>query len=111
MIFRYACLMCCVISNACIVSYLKVMARVWRDGQKNTVHIYRLLTTVRTIVMVPDAKRFTPVVSYDQGTIEEKMFQRQLMKQGLSGTVMDTQNKTAKPQFSLEELRVQNDCQ
>ncbi|XP_062508935.1 DNA repair and recombination protein RAD54B-like isoform X2 [Corticium candelabrum] len=63
---------------------LQVMARVWRDGQKNTVHIYRLLTT---------------------GTIEEKMFQRQLMKQGLSGTVMDTQNKTAKPQFSLEELR------
>ena len=24
------------------------MARVWRDGQKKTVHIYRLLTTVIT---------------------------------------------------------------
>ncbi|KAJ7372145.1 DNA repair and recombination protein rad54b [Desmophyllum pertusum] len=35
---------------------LQSMARVWRDGQKNTVHIYRLLTT---------------------GTIEEKIYQRQ----------------------------------
>jgi SNF2 family DNA or RNA helicase len=36
------------------------MARVWRDGQKKEVFIYRLLTT---------------------GTIEEKIFQRQLVKQ------------------------------
>ena len=33
------------------------MARVWRDGQKKTVYVYRLLTT---------------------GTIEEKMYQRQV---------------------------------
>ena len=25
---------------------LQAMARVWRDGQRNKVHIYRLLTTV-----------------------------------------------------------------
>lgn len=25
----------------------QAMARVWRDGQRNPVHIYRLLTTVR----------------------------------------------------------------
>ena len=36
------------------------MARVWRDGQKRVVRIYRLLTT---------------------GTIEEKIFQRQISKQ------------------------------
>jgi DNA repair and recombination protein RAD54B len=59
------------------------MARVWRDGQKSTVHIYRLLTT---------------------GTIEEKMFQRQLVKQGLTGAVIDS-NSGARPQFSVEELK------
>lgn len=36
------------------------MARVWRDGQKKEVWIYRLLTA---------------------GTIEEKIFQRQMVKQ------------------------------
>jgi hypothetical protein len=36
----------------------QAMARVWRDGQKKTVIIYRLLTT---------------------GTIEEKIFQRQVI--------------------------------
>lgn len=36
------------------------MARVWRDGQRKEVWIYRLITT---------------------GTIEEKVFQRQMMKQ------------------------------
>jgi hypothetical protein len=37
-------------------------ARVWRDGQRKRVFVYRLLTT---------------------GTIEEKVFQRQLSKEGL----------------------------
>ena len=36
---------------------LQAMARVWRDGQRKVVQIYRLLTT---------------------GTIEEKIFQRQV---------------------------------
>uniref|UniRef100_A0A3Q3IDL6 RAD54 homolog B n=1 Tax=Monopterus albus TaxID=43700 RepID=A0A3Q3IDL6_MONAL len=47
---------------------IQAMARIWRDGQKKTVHIYRLLTA---------------------GTIEERIFQRQVSKQGLSGTVVD----------------------
>lgn len=59
------------------------MARVWRDGQNNTVHIYRLLTT---------------------GTIEEKIYQRQCAKQGLSGTVADAK-ETVKIEFSREELK------
>ena len=37
------------------------MARIWRDGQKKKVFLYRFLTT---------------------GTIEEKIFQRQLAKTG-----------------------------
>ncbi|XP_062589715.1 DNA repair and recombination protein RAD54B-like [Saccostrea cucullata] len=62
---------------------LQAMARVWRDGQKRQIYIYRLLTT---------------------GTIEEKIYQRQISKQGLSGAVMDLKNKR-EAQFSLQELR------
>lgn len=62
---------------------IQSMARVWRDGQKKTVHIYRLLTT---------------------GTIEEKIYQRQTAKQGLSGTVADAK-ESVKIEFSREELR------
>ncbi|KAJ8290984.1 hypothetical protein GJAV_G00019950 [Gymnothorax javanicus] len=42
---------------------IQAMARVWRDGQRKSVHIYRFLTA---------------------GTIEEKIYQRQVSKQGLS---------------------------
>ncbi|KAG2465300.1 DNA repair and recombination protein RAD54B isoform X2 [Polypterus senegalus] len=63
---------------------IQAMARVWRDGQKNTVHIYRFLTT---------------------GTIEEKMYQRQVSKQGLSGTVVDMTKKTDHTTFSAEDLQ------
>lgn len=62
---------------------LQAMARVWRDGQKKTVHIYRLLTT---------------------GTIEEKIYQRQTAKQGLSGAVADAKD-SVKIEFSREELK------
>ncbi|KAJ7372129.1 DNA repair and recombination protein rad54b [Desmophyllum pertusum] len=62
---------------------IQSMARVWRDGQKNTVHIYRLLTT---------------------GTIEEKIYQRQTAKQGLSGTVADAK-ESVKIEFSRDELK------
>ncbi|XP_067304706.1 DNA repair and recombination protein RAD54B [Pseudorasbora parva] len=63
---------------------IQAMARVWRDGQKKTVHIYRFLTT---------------------GTIEEKIYQRQVSKQGLSGTVVDLTKKAEHISFSAEELR------
>jgi len=62
---------------------IQSMARVWRDGQRKTVHIYRLLTT---------------------GTIEEKIYQRQTAKQGLSGTVADAK-ESVKIEFSHEELK------
>ncbi|XP_077577134.1 DNA repair and recombination protein RAD54B isoform X1 [Stigmatopora nigra] len=63
---------------------IQAMARVWRDGQKKTVHTYRLLTT---------------------GTIEERIFQRQVSKQGLSGTVVDLGKSSEHASFSANELR------
>lgn len=47
---------------------LQAMARIHRDGQKRPVYIYRLLTT---------------------GTMDEKIYQRQITKQGLADTFMD----------------------
>ncbi|KAG7242029.1 hypothetical protein INR49_024074 [Caranx melampygus] len=63
---------------------IQAMARVWRDGQRKTVHIYRLLTA---------------------GTIEERIFQRQVSKQGLSGTVVDLGKGAEHTSFSTNELR------
>ncbi|XP_069847179.1 DNA repair and recombination protein RAD54B isoform X2 [Dipodomys merriami] len=63
---------------------IQAMSRVWRDGQKHPVHIYRLLTT---------------------GTIEEKIYQRQISKQGLSGAVVDLSKTSEHIQFSVEELK------
>ncbi|KAL2083941.1 hypothetical protein ACEWY4_019459 [Coilia grayii] len=63
---------------------IQAMARVWRDGQRKTVHIYRLLTT---------------------GTIEERIYQRQVCKQGLSGAVVDLGKGAEHISFSSEELR------
>nr|XP_023504464.1 DNA repair and recombination protein RAD54B isoform X3 [Equus caballus] len=63
---------------------IQAMSRVWRDGQKHPVHIYRLLTT---------------------GTIEEKIYQRQISKQDLSGAVVDLTKTSEHTQFSVEELK------
>ena len=64
-------------------------ARVWRDGQKLPVFIYRLLST---------------------GTIEERIYQRQLVKGELSVAVAAEGNKggakqSSSSKFSREELR------
>ena len=58
----------------------QAMGRVWRDGQKRHCHIYRLVTT---------------------GTIEEKIYQRQVMKSGLAVGEGDL----SVSQFTREELR------
>ena len=64
------------------------MARVWRDGQQRPVTVYRLATT---------------------GTIEEKIFQRQITKQGLGGGFLDDEGSAGKGgkkfHFTREELR------
>lgn len=61
---------------------LQAMARIHRDGQKLPVKIYRFLV---------------------QGGIDEKIYQRQVMKMGLANAVVD--NKASASSFSKEELK------
>ncbi|CAI4225239.1 unnamed protein product [Auanema sp. JU1783] len=61
----------------------QAMARVWRDGQKKTCFIYRLLST---------------------GSIEEKMFQRQTHKKALSSCIIDAGEDVAR-HFSSDQLK------
>ncbi|OLL24153.1 DNA repair and recombination protein RAD54B [Neolecta irregularis DAH-3] len=63
---------------------LQAMARVHRDGQKRQVYIYRFLTT---------------------GMMDEKIYQRQITKQGLSDSFMDAKANSSGNSFSLSELR------
>ena len=75
---------------------LQAMARVWRDGQRKNVTIYRLFST---------------------GSIEEKILQRQITKGQLADDVSGgastaggaaasgAKNKRAKGQFTREELK------
>ncbi|CAL1677013.1 unnamed protein product [Lasius platythorax] len=64
-------------------SDMQAMARIWRDGQKKNVYIYRLLTT---------------------GTIEEKIYQRQISKASLSESVVDL-NHLGSLKLSTAELK------
>ncbi|KAF2183764.1 DNA repair and recombination protein RAD26 [Zopfia rhizophila CBS 207.26] len=61
---------------------LQAMARIHRDGQKLPCKIYRFLV---------------------QGALDEKIYQRQVMKQGLANAVVD--NKASTSTFSREELQ------
>ena len=61
---------------------LQAMARIHRDGQKRPCKVYRFLV---------------------QGGLDEKIFQRQVMKMGLANAVVD--NKASAASFSQEELR------
>ncbi|KAF9364875.1 helicase [Mortierella sp. NVP85] len=63
---------------------LQAMARIHRDGQSRPVYIYRLLLA---------------------GTIEEKMYQRQLTKVGLSDALIDAKSAEKLNKFSIAELR------
>ncbi|KAH7025591.1 DNA repair and recombination protein RAD26 [Macrophomina phaseolina] len=61
---------------------LQAMARIHRDGQKRPCKIYRLLT---------------------MGALDEKIYQRQVTKQGLADSVIDS--KTSSSSFTKEELQ------
>ncbi|KAL4997815.1 SNF2 family N-terminal domain-containing protein [Aspergillus recurvatus] len=73
---------------------IQAMARIHRDGQKYHCHIYRILL---------------------QGSLEEKIWQRQVTKIGLADSVME--HKDSVSQFSRDELRdlfrldVESKCQ
>ena len=64
-------------------------------------------------ILLPSLSPFLPIcLSPFQGSIEEKIFQRQVSKQGLSAVVDHrssgaTQSGTGSVQFSLEDLKVQ----
>ena len=86
------------------------MARVWRDGQKRKVHIYRLLTTVSaalssSVIIKDDVPAIMTLQL--QGTIEEKIYQRQISKSGLA-EVMEAGagSGQATVRFSTEDLKV-----
>jgi len=61
---------------------MQAMARICRDGQKRPCFIYRLLT---------------------KGAIEEKIWQRQVTKQGLADSVVDSKHGFSS--FSYDELK------
>ncbi|KFB43941.1 AGAP006945-PA-like protein [Anopheles sinensis] len=63
---------------------LQAMSRVWRDGQRKPVFIYRLLTAF---------------------SIEERIFHRQISKTSLSGTVVDQKQNLNNLKFSDDELK------
>ncbi|KAJ3261516.1 helicase [Boothiomyces macroporosus] len=60
----------------------QAMARIWREGQKNSVFIYRFIST---------------------GTIEERILHRQMYKTDLANQVIDSQ--ISSKSFSKEELQ------
>ncbi|KAG0271153.1 DNA repair and recombination protein rad54b [Linnemannia exigua] len=62
----------------------QAMARIHREGQKRPVFIYRMLLS---------------------GTIEEKMYQRQMTKIGLSDALMDGKTAERLDKFSRDELK------
>lgn len=61
----------------------QAMARCWRDGQKKDCYTYRLVAT---------------------GTIEEKIFQRQLSKKALSESIVDADEEVER-HFTQEDLK------
>ncbi|KIY62493.1 hypothetical protein CYLTODRAFT_438881 [Cylindrobasidium torrendii FP15055 ss-10] len=63
---------------------LQAMARCHRDGQKRPVFIYRFLTA---------------------GTIDEKIFQRQVTKLGLSDSLMSANQSSKSDAFTRKDLR------
>ncbi|XP_053674625.1 DNA repair and recombination protein RAD54B-like [Anopheles nili] len=63
---------------------LQAMSRIWRDGQRKPVFIYRLLTAY---------------------SIEERIFQRQISKTSLSGTVVDQKQNLSNLKLSDDELK------
>lgn len=87
----------------------QAMARVWRDGQRKTCYVYRLLAVrshTHTHTHTPEGEELDVcvLVCWQTGTIEEKILQRQAHKKALSSCVVD-QEQNVERHFSLGELR------
>jgi hypothetical protein len=91
------------------------MARVWRQGQRKRVWIYRLLTTgsieekVTQLSTCHSMSLFAPCASKVWSALlnhAPQVYQRQLAKQGLSAAIVDSAEPAAQTRtFSQEELR------
>ena len=62
----------------------QAMSRIWRDGQTNDVYIYRLITA---------------------GTVEEKIFQRQMSKVSLGACIVDIESTKENLKLSDDDLK------
>lgn len=93
-------------------SDLQAMSRIWRDGQKKNVYIYRYINFKH----FPQFLSTREIITYifprflTSGTIEEKIYQRQISKTALSNAVVDIQN-TSSVKLSIEELKDLFICQ
>lgn len=76
------------------------MARVWRDGQKKQCFIYRLIS----VCVHKNRLNHFYFYSFQTGTLEEKIFQRQAHKKALSSCVVD-QEEDVERHFTADELR------
>ena len=94
----------------------QAMARVWRDGQRKTCHIYRLLTTgaSRTGASLHQTAASGYPRPHEEsccslagaGTIDEKIYQRQLTKNEMADAMHQAAGAGAKAsRFTREELR------
>jgi hypothetical protein len=91
-----------------------VSRRVHRDGQKKRVFVYRFLATgtIEGTYHIACARqrggggRLADCVRAI-GEKTEKIYQRQITKQGLSSSVVDAKAET-KTQFTLDDLRVRS---
>lgn len=71
----------------------QALGRIWREGQTKNVYIYRLLSTGTIEGMI-----FMSIL------IPEKIFQRQVTKQALSSTIVDS-GHLQKNSFTAEDLK------
>lgn len=91
-------------SSCTFLTFLTAMARVWRPGQKKKVYLYRTLRW-GFIAM----RRSRDWSKNSTGTLEEKVYQRQVTKLALSKSVvkgsLDGDYVEETPAFTASELR------
>jgi len=88
----------------------QAMARIWRDGQKRDVYIYRFVRELDDVLELNNSRNNRLWLWFScrlltTGTIEEKIYQRQISKASLSESVVDL-NHLGSLKLSTAELKV-----